>query len=527
MRGNTGLAFGAAITGLVLALSALPAAAAGPRAALGPASEPPDALAVRAADAFVQADPAVLFTSSEDVVRRLGTVAGIGGLRHVFFGRTHAGLPVHGGDFVVTVNARGEVLSTSVSQTKALDVPTVPRLTPIEATRIARALLPVANFSTAPELTVVAVDAGRLAYKVVVHGVRGHLPSILHVYVDALTGAVIDSDDQVRAGNGNSHYHGPVVFNTRRIVSTYSMEDLPRTGVRCGGQNGVVYSGPDDNWGNGVGTNLETACVDALYAMGKMWDMLSSWLNRFGVDANNRGFPIRVGYNDVTGYWNGSDVNFGRSLDRNRQLTSFDQVGHEFGHVIFQYTPGSFTGLAENGLAVDEKPALNESSADIFGALTEYYANESAAYDPPDFVVGEEVNRLGTGPDRYMYQPSLLGDADCYTSSVPSMEPHRAAGVQNHWFYLLAMGSAPGGGLPNSPVCQGPAVVGLGIQKAGRIFMEMLNRKTTTWSHARARAASLRGAKEVYAPSCVEHARVKAAWQAVGVGPALGEPACP
>ena len=64
-----------------------------------------------------------------------------------------------------------------------------------------------------------------------------------------------------------------------------------------------------------------------------------------------------------------------------------------------------------------------------------------------------------------MYNPSAVGDPNCYSSSIPSTEVHAAAGPGNHWFYLLSQGTNPTGG-PTSPTCNGSTVTGIGIQKA-------------------------------------------------------------
>ncbi|WP_283134141.1 M4 family metallopeptidase [Rhizohabitans arisaemae] len=514
MRRNAAFGLVAAATGIVVALSATTAVASAPKA-----SSPEDlkALAVQSAERMIAADPAPLHLTAKDAVQRLSVVSELG-IQYVSYGRTHAGLPVYGGDFVIATDSAGTVVATSVNQTQTLDVATTAKLTPAEAAKIARAQVFKAGFSTAPELTIMAEGSGRLAYKVVVSGQRGGNESILHVYVDALTGEIAEADDLVKAGNGNSFYHGPVVFNT---TPSYSMQDSTRPGLRCGGQNGVTFTGPDDNWGNGVGNNLETACVDGMYAAGKQWDMLRNWLGRNGVNGTGGTFPMRVGLNQANAFWNGSYTNYGRSSNGARHAAAMDVVAHEYGHAIFQTTPGGSTGSNEKG-------GLNESTGDIFGALTEFYTNEPAIYDPPDYDVGEEVNLVGSGPIRRMHQPSLIsGHPNCYSASTPTLGVHAMAGVQNHWFYLLAAGSAPGGGLPNSPTCNGTSIAGLGIQKAGRIFMGTLNLKTATWTHARARAASLQAAKAIFAPSCVEHARVKAAWNAVSVGAVAGEVTCP
>ncbi|MFD0889922.1 M4 family metallopeptidase, partial [Streptosporangium algeriense] len=365
-----------------------------------------------------------------------------------------------------------------------------------------------------------ATETPALAWEVGVTGRSGDVESVLHVYVDARTGAVIDKVDEVKAGTGNSYYNGnPVTIQTSGSAGSYSMTDTTRSGLRCGGQNGSAYTKSTDSWGNGSGTNLETACVDALYAAQKEWDLLKNWIGRNGFNGRGGAFPARVGLNQVNAFWNGSYTNFGHNQANNRQATPIDVVAHEYGHAIFQF---SGSGGAGSG---NETGGLNESTGDIYGALTEHYANN--AYDAPDYTVGEEVDLVGRGPIRYMYKPSTNGDPNCYTSSIPSTEVHAAAGPQNHWFYLLAEGTNPGGGKPASPVCAGPATLtGIGIQKAGRIFQGGLDLKTIPWTHRKARVATLKAAKALYPGGCVEFNATKAAWAAVGVGPQSGEPTC-
>ena len=87
-------------------------------------------------------------------------------------------------------------------------------------------------------------------------------------------------------------------------------------------------------WGNGSGTNLETACVDAMYAMNKEWDMLAAWLGRSGIKGNGTGYPARVGLDDVNAYWDGSITNFGHTqrqrppADRDRHRRPRERARH-------------------------------------------------------------------------------------------------------------------------------------------------------------------------------------------------------
>ncbi|MEV4188147.1 M4 family metallopeptidase [Streptosporangium canum] len=515
MKRSVAFALVATATSMVVALSTASAGAAG-LTVLAPSIAPPDSPS-QAADRLVEAEPAVLQASVRDQFQRRSAMSGKGGLTYVPYTRTYAGLPVYGGDFVVVTNSTGGVLSTSVAQTETLNVGTTPKVEAQKAAEIAKAEITNAAEVSTPKLSVMAQGSGRLAYEVVVNGTNNGRESKMHVFVDALTGEVVEKSDEVMAGQGTGYYNGPVTIGTTS-GTTNSMTDPVRTGVRCGGQNGSAYTGPDDNWGNGSGTDLETACVDALHAAGKEWDMLSAWLGRSGFNGTGGGFPARVGLSDVNAYWNGSYTNFGRSQDSQRQATPIDVVAHEYGHAIFQTTPGGSTGSNEKG-------GLNESTGDIFGALTEYYANEPAQYDPPDFSVGEEVNLVGSGPIRYMHKPSQIsGHPDCYSASVPNMEVHAGAGVQNHWFYLLAQGTNPTDGQPVSPTCNGSTLTGIGIQKAGQIFMGALQRKTTTWTHSLVRKASLEAAVQLFPGSCTEFNATKAAWTAVSVPAAANEP---
>ncbi len=479
----------------------------------------PAGLAVSAADGLIASHSPALLIGSGDSLIRTKVHPGTNGLQYVSYERSYRGLPVIGGDAVVVTNASGAVLDTAVAQSSVINVGTAAKVGADVALATSRAQLAGVDESSTPRLVVLAWGTPRLAWETVVAG-RSNInaPSKLHVFVDATTGAVADSYDEVRHGTGNSYYVGSVSIATSGSGTSWSMTDPTRSGIRCGGQNGTTYTGTDDLWGNGSGTNLETACVDALYGVQKEWDMLSAWLGRNGINGSGGGYQIRVGLADVNAFWNGSYTSFGHSQDNLRQATSIDVVAHEFGHAIFQTTPGGAGSGNENG-------GINEATGDIFGALTEAYANNPN--DPPDFTVGEGVNLVGAGPIRYMYNPSLAGDPNCYSSSIPSTEVHAAAGPLNHWFYLVSQGSNPAGG-PASPICAGgPAsVTGVGIQNAGKIYYNAMLAKTSTWKYANIRTATLSAAKNLTPGSCTLFDTVKAAWQAVSVPVQSGEATC-
>ncbi|MEV4599969.1 M4 family metallopeptidase [Amycolatopsis sp. NPDC049253] len=523
MTGRRGITAGLATAGLALSALTIPAA---PASAAPP---PADPLALAATASDQATSLSALRSSADEAFHRVGTTTGEGGLYYSAYERTYRGLRVVGGDAVVVADGTGRIRDTTAADTAPLSVPTTATLDAARAAGTARKQLPTVDGVAKPDLVVLAGKQPKLAYEVVVTGRTAKAPSSLHVFVDAATGAVLDQRDDWKseagdreegttaaaplAAAGNSFYAGNVSIDTTGSGSSFSMRDPGRPGISCGREGGSVFTGPDDSWGNGSGTDLETACVDVLYSVQTEWTMLHDWLGRDGINGTGGGYPASVGLDDVNAGWDGRSTHFGHSSDNQRQATSMDVVGHEFGHGIFQTTPGGAGGSTENG-------GLNESTGDIFGALTEAYANNPK--DRPDYEVGEGVNLDGQGPIRYMYNPSLVRDPNCYSTSLPP-EVHAAAGPQNHWFYLLAEGSAPVG-KPASPTCNGTAVTGLGIQKAGKIFYNALLKKTSSWNHRAARKATLETALALYPDSCTEFNTVKAAWDAVSVPAATGEP---
>src|SRR5690348_5898223 len=193
------------------------------------------------------------------------------------------------------------------------------------------------------------------------------------------------------------------------------------------------------------------------------------------MDGSGGAWPIRVGLGDENAFYDGTQVAVGHNA-ASQWIGSLDVVSHEMGHGVDDTTPGGISGSG-----------TQEFVADTFGASTEWYANEPSGFDTPDFTVGETINLVGSGPIRYMYNPSLVGDSNCYSSSVPSQQVHAAAGPGNHWFYLLAEGTSPTNGQPTSPTCNSTSITGLGIQTAEKIMYNAMLLKTSASSYLRYR----------------------------------------
>ncbi|WP_253889674.1 M4 family metallopeptidase [Actinokineospora diospyrosa] len=312
------------------------------------------------------------------------------------------------------------------------------------------------------------------------------------------------------AGSGTGAWNqNPVPLDTYSSGSTYLMRDPRWPGLDCvDAVTGQVFSGPDDLWGDGVPTNRETGCVDALYAAQTFQRMTLTWLKRNGADGNGRaGLGLRVGERRV-----GLGAVSGRIWvgynNAGAWVGSLDLIGRQYGSIVDQTTPG---GRSSNGTA--------EFIADAFGAAAEFFSAQTAG-DVPDFLVGER-------PDfsvRNMSNPAATGGANCYSAAIPTLDPYSAAGVGDHWFALLTAGSEPTGGLPPSPTCNGSRVTGIGAEKAIKILYNGMLRKVTNMTYLKYRIATLQAALALTPGSCADYNAVKAAWNAVGVPPQPGEP---
>lgn len=437
------------------------------------------------------------------------------GLQYVAMQRTYRGIPVIGGDFVVVTDKGGKVLDTSVAQRHQVDLAsTRPSVSASHSTRVARAGFDRVTSTATPRLVVVQGKDSRLAWENLVTGVRRGEASRLSVYVDARTAKVIRTQEHVLEGTGTGAWEGSVTIPTSGSGTSYSMTDTNATTLKCqDAATNATFTGTDNVWGNGVATNKETGCVDAFYSAEEERQMLSTWLGRSGMDGSGGWVPTRVGLADVNAYYDGTQVQVGHRSGTNEWIGSIDVVAHEYGHGVDDHTPG---GISGNG--------TQEFVADTFGAATEWYANNPA--DAPDYTVGEEINLTGNGPIRYMYNPSLAGDKNCYDSTIPTAEVHAAAGPGNHWFYLLAEGTNPTDGQPTSPTCNSTTLSGIGIQKAITIMYNAMLMKTTTSSYLKYRTWTLTAAKNLYPVSCTEFNAVKAAWNAVSVPAQTGDPTC-
>ncbi|GIG56858.1 peptidase M4 [Longispora fulva] len=447
------------------------------------------------------------------------------GATHTRYTRTYKGLDVLGGDFVVHNAPGGSFSSATVGLTAPLRISTTAGITAEAATSAAATVFQgTLAKAGAPTLVVDATAEGAavLAYEVTLSGVKAdQTPSELHVIVDANSGAVRGSSDEVKqvTGTGKSLYSGTVSIDT---TPSYSMVDPVRgNGTTCDLNNGTstctTFTDADNTWGSGTTADRASAGVDAHYGAAKTFDYFKNVHGRNGIFGNGTGVKSRVHYgnNYVNAFWDGAQMTYGDG--NGKPLVAIDVAGHEMGHGITEnIIPGGLTYSGESG-------GLNESASDIWGNMVEFYA--ASAADPGDYNVGEKIDINGNGtPLRYMYDPKKDGASkNCWYNGVGNVDVHYSSGVGNLAYFFLAEGSG-NTAYGTAPLCAGgTTVTGVGRAKAEKIWYRAMDvyftssTKYVATGTNDARAATLSAATDLYGLCSAEYKTVQDAWKGVAV----------
>ncbi|MFK3648455.1 M4 family metallopeptidase [Lysobacter enzymogenes] len=491
------------------------------------------------------------------------------GSEHVRFQRDYQGLPVIGGDLVT--HAKNGLL-TSISKTLDLTLGNggaAPNAKLSSAQAIADAGVHFAGrFLEQPKSRMVYFakdNQPTLAYEVTFRGLnKAQRPVHDLIYVDAGNGGLLGRDSRIYSAESTETYgytitRGKVNITTAKVGADesdgrgagYLLRDDKRGGGSTHNTGGTVvdlifgggdFSAPamfdaDNIWGNEQMTNIERTGVEAHYGVARTWDYYKKFYDRVGIFGDGLGVQSFVnvtfsyfGIFDLGGtnaFWDGEakrmvygNGDFGVS----NPVVAIDVAGHEMSHGVTQAT----SGLLYSG----DAGGLNEANSDIHGTLVELFDNSPK--DPPDYLIGENVNLDGT-PLRYMFKPSLDADADgngsfdCYPAAGFSEEdPHYTSGIGNHFFYLLAEGQKVPKShrktvLPSDLVCNGatglkgltPVVAGQIWYRANTLYL------TSQASYPDARVATQTAAQDLVDRGLLKASAVKTvacAWEAVNVG---------
>jgi Zn-dependent metalloprotease len=528
-----------AMSGAAAGMSAAPATGAGNAATTSRVDQ-----AIVAA----KAHPGATRFGSAQGLTAVSTLVDPDGTSHVRLHRTYRGLDVVGGDLVVHQSKTGAWEGSSQTLGKSLDLAVTPSVTGAAAG--ARALAPSAVTRQIKNAkldgSTLVVDAfnatPRLAWKVMSGGRQANgTPSRLATYVDARTGKVIRTEQQIETvdGTGKTLYSGTVPLSVTKSGSTYQLKNA---GVRgntyttdlnnaedsyvcqifgSGCKAGTQITSTTTTFGNGLSSNRATAGADAQFGSNETWDYYKDTFGRNGIFGNGTGSYNRVHYgkNYVNAFWDGTKMSYGDGDGVSYgPLVSLDVAGHEMSHGVTENT----ANLSYSG----ESGGLNEATSDIFGTMVEFYAGAHsatvAAKDPGDYLIGEQFDLKKHQGLRRMDNPASDGSSlNCWSSSAKNVDVHYSSGIGNHFYYLLAEGSGAktiNGVAHNSPTCNSSTITGIGRDAAQKIWYRALTvYMTSSTNYKGARTATLSAAKDLYGASSTQYSTVAAAWSAVSV----------
>ncbi len=348
-----------------------------------------------------------------------------------------------------------------------------------------------------------ATNGERLAYHVVAHP---NILSRLVYFVDANSGEILDSYDNTCNFVGHHHdksstevcvppsefpvvsAEAPTMIDGKVTVSGQDLFNVTQTFTLGGWQAGtkvylvnanksmfnlgnssmpnnpvgaiVTYDGlngsPEISNFNFVvvqssnttfnGTN-QKAAISAHLNAGLSFDYYLSKFSRNGIDGTGGNIESFVNITESDGssmenaFWNGAAMWYGNGGSTFKPLArGLDVGGHEMTHGVVEKT----ANLVYQG----ESGALNESFADIFGAMI----------DSDDWKIGEDVMQSGVNPNNCLrdlsnphngvnsnsswWQPNHTNEQ--FNGNIDNGGVHINSGITNYAFYLFANNASVG-----------------------------------------------------------------------------------
>jgi Zn-dependent metalloprotease len=194
-------------------------------------------------------------------------------------------------------------------------------------------------------------------------------------------------------------------------------------------------------------TFTSPVAVSAQWNSIKSFDYYKSTFSRNSIDGNGGNIMAFVNVSESDGssmenaFWNGAAMWYGNGGSNFKKLArGLDVGGHEMTHGVVEKTA--------NLVYQNESGALNESFADIFGAMI----------DRDDWKIGEDVMQSGVSPNGCLrsledphngdsqggqwWQPKHVNEK--YNGSQDNGGVHINSGIPNHAFYLFATNAAVG-----------------------------------------------------------------------------------
>lgn len=326
-----------------------------------------------------------------------------------------------------------------------------------------------------------------------------------HYFIDAKDGKVID---QFNAADNVTTF-GKGVFGEKQKLEAQLFDGMFRLLDETRGQSIVTYDATSNTNVDVTSINKmfnDGAAVDAHVNAAKTYDYFKDTFDRDSVDGNGQRLvsAVHVGDNWNNASWNGRQMSYGDGDGKRFHplAAGLDVGAHEMSHGVIQHTAGL--------IYRNESGALNESYADIFGAMV----------DRDDWLIGEKIIADGSIALRSMEDPSVIVDdrtesgyspdhwSKRYIGNLDNGGVHINSSINNKAAYLVAEGGEH----------YGVTVNGIGREATEQIYYSALTQYLTSSSDfSMMRQAAIQAATDLYGSNSDQVAAVEQAYNAVGV----------
>lgn len=325
-----------------------------------------------------------------------------------------------------------------------------------------------------------------------------------HYFVNIENGQIIDSFNAANeiTAFGYGVFGDKQMFKASYIDGLFKMYDQTRG-------DGVITYDYDNNINEDIVSRsklfTDGAAVDAHANSQKTYDYYQKTFDRNSVDDQGQRLlsRVHVGDNWNNASWNGVYMSYGDGdgIRFHPLAGGLDVAAHEMSHGVIQHTAGL--------IYRNESGALNESFADIFGAMV----------DRDDWIIGEDIMANGAIGLRSMEDPASLIENRTqqpypdhwdrrYTGSLDNGGVHINSSINNKAAYLVSEGGEH----------YGVEVTGVGREKTEQIYYRALSVYLTPNStFAMMRQAAIDAAEDLYGEDSAAVTAVEQAYNAVGV----------
>jgi len=480
--------------------------------------------------AFLTDNSALLkIENAQEEFKEISTEYDAYGMAHVRFQQMYKGIEVWGRDVRVHFDETGELYAFNGRYIATPSLLTLDaNLSKTDAKEAAVAAFGQAADRVSGRQVILSMEnaAARLVWLVEVQ--KGYLDNWRY-FVDAKSGEILKQFNRVMSdgpvtGSGKDLLGQMRTIYAYQIGNEFALIDASKPMFTAGASSfpndgkGVIYTFDAQNGENElffVGSNdvndwADQVAVSASANASLVYDFYSSVFNRNAIDGEGATMNVIVNFQENlnNAFWTGQYMIFGNGDGQNFSplAAALDVTGHEMSHGVIERTAN---------LVYEKQPgALNESFADVFGVLFEFWV---VGEQNGDWLLGEDVTTPNIAGDalRNMQNPDAanvaFGGQQPATMSafrnLPNTEAgdnggvHINSGITNRAFYLFATD---------------PAV---GLDKAGEVYYQALTQYLTRNAQfVDCRLAVIQAATDVFgSASAAGVAAAAKAFDAVGI----------